>query len=129
MSIAISLRVRPRNRGIVYCAPSGLGRVDSTGTQGVALGYHMAPFQGFVQKNMPSPNGAKHLSPGQRPGTPMQPNLQKPCKAVIEGQSGQDSPWLMARALGRCHANSATRLPARCKETSFFAPVVRCAGC
>jgi hypothetical protein len=42
-----------------YCAPSGLRSFDATRTQGCALGYNVAPFQGSVQENMSSPNGAK----------------------------------------------------------------------
>ncbi len=33
--------------GTAYFAPSGLDRSDSTGTQGVAPGYTMAPSQGL----------------------------------------------------------------------------------
>jgi hypothetical protein len=57
------------------CAPSGLGWFGSIGTQGVALGYSMAPFQGSVQEKTPSPDGAKERSPGQRPGNTVQPSL------------------------------------------------------
>ena len=43
-----------------YCALTGLVFfLRGFLTQGVALGYNMAPFQGSVQKKMPSPNGAK----------------------------------------------------------------------
>jgi hypothetical protein len=51
--------VRLYYSGMGYCAPSGLGWFDWIGTQGIALGYNMAPFQGSVQEQMPSPNGAE----------------------------------------------------------------------
>ena len=44
---------------MAYCALTGLGRFAWIGTQGVALGYNIAPFQGFVEEKMPSPNGAR----------------------------------------------------------------------
>ena len=39
---------RPQNSGMAYCTLSGPGRFDPTGTQGIALGYDMAPLQGFL---------------------------------------------------------------------------------
>ncbi len=92
-----------------YCAPSGLGRFDSTGTQGVALGYPMAPFQGSVQEKMPSPNGAKELSPGQRLGNAVQPNFQSPEGAseglILGGLRSVCGTWA-----GLYHINEATPL-------------------
>jgi hypothetical protein len=57
-------------------------------SQGCALGYDMAPFQGLVPEKIPGPNGARQPGPGQSPGNAVQPKLQKPRRGEISSAQG-----------------------------------------
>jgi hypothetical protein len=87
-------------------------------SQGCALGYDMAPFQGLVPEKIPGPNGARQPGPGQSPGNAVQPKLQKPRRAEISSAQGNALGPFGPRIQALDERNSATPLKrsrARCK--------------
>jgi len=64
-----------------YSALSGLGSLDSTGPQGVALGYNMVPFQGSVQENIQRGSGYRQRRDWPR-ATPWEHRPAQPPKAL-----------------------------------------------